>query len=1316
MNKRKVLSILLLALITVTLAVSCSSNIETPVTNTEELAYVTFGNGHSRELGTSYETLPYDDLYWFYIADKDDNYGTTGETLAEKPVSATYGNQGEITNISSGLGGKVGPFSQGKWNFTLKAYSALSDENTGNNLVYESGAVNVTLKGGDVKNVPVSVSLKGESGKVRISNVKFYWANGGGTNSPVASLSFVGSNSSNFTVTAPSLNYVSATETEGAYFFLSVPAIPHGDDSSTTNIPADYYTVTANVYLPDSADTPLVTQIFGLRVYGNATTVITGDLTEGLDSYVLFDVAKQDMKVFVPSSTGTTKIENINVVPDTTTVTGVTKSTTVEFDEGALTAVANKTLQLDVKVTPVEAANNKFNITGTDQNNKSAFAGIDVTLWATDSTGSSEVNSFTEGKYATVTTYIAKGLTSVAVKYNGSDKDQPIATDSTEEGVDKTVATILSTDEGSNLGYNPTTGLLRFKTNHFSEYYVLADCVALNETTNVGYGDLQKAFDNAKDGETIRLYADCSYSSNGTGLWNIKESIILDGNGKTISGWGSRSGNRTTLAINNGGTEPISVNIKNLTINNTESGGRAIETRGYITSLTLDNVNINLTGGGNTQGLTIGGSQATIADIKIKNSTISVGDSGYSYISFNPATVTIENSTFNGYSSMYFKGINSSAGSNGTSVIATNSTFNSPNAHSIEGNNDFGVFVFEDKGVSITLTNCSINAETMSSAYQAVFQFNSNAERQGDVSVTIDGDQTKVYGVICMDSTGDWNGKITLINGTYNLTKIDDETDGFKYSDCINENIKVSVNGGTFSTDPSAYVPAFGYKIETTSDDKYVVSEAPLEINNAQDLMNFAASVNAGNDYKEKTIMLIADIDLAGKTWVPIGEGNRKVPQHVFKGTFEGNNHTIKNLSSNGYNPSSVAVNDDGDMLYAYGLFGIVEGATIRNVKFENISIDTAKTINSTNYKGDSVGAVVGYAFKNATITGCEVLSGSINGHDAVAGIIGRAYGENEESDKFEISNCKNYATIQATKGKVAGVIGITGNLGNSRYSSIIQNCENRGTITGNKAGTAGIIAYVNKNTTINSCHNYGVIGSSNDQYSGGIGGYVTGSNIEFVDCNNYATGTITASLDAGGIVGISTNISNIKNCENSGSICAGDNGYGGGIAGSTSQSNITECRNTASVYGKYAGGVIGVDAASTITNCSGGTADITSPAHTITFTGQSFTLSVPENKSSGRIIGAHQGAGPYKYTVLVLDDNNSDSNTIPTVGICGNFTTMPILKISSGTFHGDPLAGNGSTIILESSATWGGRAAGTYTRGGVTESSRIAEWTISNN
>lgn len=521
MNKRKVLSILLLALITVALAVSCSSNIETPVTNTEELAYVTFGNGHSRELGASYSTKDYNSLFWFYTAIKDDQYGMTGVKTDKTPVRTS-----EQAHLP-GLDGQVGPLSQGKWIFTLFAYET-SDSSPSGNLVYQSKPVSVTLKGGDVKNVPVSVSLQGESGKVSISNVKFYWANGGGSASPKASLHFVGNNSSNdFYYIADTLDYVGGDD---AYFKLSVTDIPF--NNVTNSIPADYYTVTAKVYLPDSEDTPLATQTFGLRVYGNAITVITGDLTEGLFAEVIFDVAKQDMKVFVPSPTERTIISGITAVPDNTVIEGVPKSTTVEFEAGALSSVGANQLQLDVKVTPVESANEKFNITGTIDN-KSAFAGIDLTL--TDSTGTNKVSNFAEGKYATITTYIAKGLSGVVVNYNG-DGDQPIATDN-NNAPDKTVAAELTSNSSTTaLGYNKENGLLRFKTNHFSEYYVLAECEAVNISTNVGYKSLADAIHAAGSGETIKLIK----NSSGSGLGSAdgsktRESLIIDFNGYTYT-------------------------------------------------------------------------------------------------------------------------------------------------------------------------------------------------------------------------------------------------------------------------------------------------------------------------------------------------------------------------------------------------------------------------------------------------------------------------------------------------------------------------------------------------------------------------------------------------------------------------------------------------------------------------------------------------------------------------------------------------------------------------------------------------------------
>ena len=111
MNKRKVLSILLLALITVTLAVSCSGSIDAPAQDAEELAYVTFGNGHSRGLSTSYETEAYGNLFWFYTAQKTDSYGTTGQVGLTHDLPTAAVSKNPDKSPAQGLSGQVGPFS-----------------------------------------------------------------------------------------------------------------------------------------------------------------------------------------------------------------------------------------------------------------------------------------------------------------------------------------------------------------------------------------------------------------------------------------------------------------------------------------------------------------------------------------------------------------------------------------------------------------------------------------------------------------------------------------------------------------------------------------------------------------------------------------------------------------------------------------------------------------------------------------------------------------------------------------------------------------------------------------------------------------------------------------------------------------------------------------------------------------------------------------------------------------------------------------------------------------------------------------------------
>jgi hypothetical protein len=104
-----------------------------------------------------------------------------------------------------------------------------------------------------------------------------------------------------------------------------------------------------------------------------------------------------------------------------------------------------------------------------------------------------------------------------------------------------------------------------------------------------------------------------------------------------------------------------------------------------------------------------------------------------------------------------------------------------------------------------------------------------------------------------------------------------------------------------------------------------------------------AAQLNAIRDNLGGSYILAADIDLSDyENWIPIGvfqpaseapeDAETPDPAKVFSGTFDGNGHTISNLTIN--RPSEMAV----------GLFGCVSGtdnnpAVIKNLKAENAEV-----------------------------------------------------------------------------------------------------------------------------------------------------------------------------------------------------------------------------------------------------------------------------------------------------------------------------------------------------------------------------------------
>ena len=232
-----------------------------------------------------------------------------------------------------------------------------------------------------------------------------------------------------------------------------------------------------------------------------------------------------------------------------------------------------------------------------------------------------------------------------------------------------------------------------------------------------------------------------------------------------------------------------------------------------------------------------------------------------------------------------------------------------------------------------------------------------------------------------------------------------------------------------------------------------------------------------------------------GEGWIPIGKNTNS-----FRGVFDGDNFTINNLYI------------DNLSLQHTGLFGFVNGGSIKNLGVEDVDIKSSYNI--ANY---CTGGIVGYFY--GSMSNCY-LSGSINVIITAASLqapTGGIVGDNNGN----ISNCFSTAKliISSIEGSDAG--GVAG--------------HNYGTIT-NCYSTSDICIY---STGTNST------GTNYTSFAGGI----AGKNFKNI-FNCYSTSLVNiqelgkSAIVMGGIVG--DNLGNVSNCValNPGLYCTGNDIY----------------------------------------------------------------------------------------------------------------------------------------------------------------------------
>ena len=222
----------------------------------------------------------------------------------------------------------------------------------------------------------------------------------------------------------------------------------------------------------------------------------------------------------------------------------------------------------------------------------------------------------------------------------------------------------------------------------------------------------------------------------------------------------------------------------------------------------------------------------------------------------------------------------------------------------------------------------------------------------------------------------------------------------------------------------------------------------PYKIKNGADLKLLATAVNAASEpygVAGKYFVVTADIKLNNRAWTSIG-----ITGKPFGGVFDGGNFKITGINVSG-----------GGVL---GLFGRVEGATIKNLSVQGNVIGT----------GAQIGVLAGFTAGNTTIERVTVLAGSsARGTNSIGGLVGTASGTTV------ITNCVNHADATATATTVNGIGGFVGdNIQDSNLT--VTGCVNYGNITGSGSYVGGIVGLMRSaagkaaTNRVENCRNYG--------------------------------------------------------------------------------------------------------------------------------------------------------------------------------------------------------------------------------------------------
>ncbi len=406
---------------------------------------------------------------------------------------------------------------------------------------------------------------------------------------------------------------------------------------------------------------------------------------------------------------------------------------------------------------------------------------------------------------------------------------------------------------------------------------------------------------------------------------------------------------------------------------------------------------------------------------------------------------------------------------------------------------------------------------------------------------------------------------------------------------------------------------------------------------------------------------MIDDVDMTDMTsYVPINESIADFAQVV---DFDGNQKAVSHLGKHLFYVLKGSVYDltlDYSDISTRGILAeYIQGS-------DNVVTNVTVSHGAVNYSGSNVGGLIGYINKGsntaATITGCTVISTTVEGAGVVGGVIGFA------DAKVSVSDCKFAGSNVTSNGRyVGGFVGSTGNYGSSFVNCQVENATIQSTVSNNDFRAGGFVGQLQTNVQIKGCtvgtsdnkitlslseptsgkvYNaggfvgvcYGTVTKKDDIRNktfvkiiannttttanvniGGFAGYVDGGRIEYSDAEVDMSGLKGQRI--GGFAGYITNkASTIDQCTVDGTVAG--NHYTGGFVGYIDNKTPVITNNTVkgTVSGNSTvGGLVGVYGK---TKDNAVVAPDESEGYQGTFTGNTSSATVSGASNVGGLMG----------------------------------------------------------------------------------------------